>query len=135
MKILIVLFVMMALVVFGASSAMAQGATEIKDFACWIIPADSGLPDALTTKDKTKAVESASGNVNFTCKFKFDPKKYPGLIKKAVKHEGFPCGTQFGVTKNTSAVTTPGGQVTLVCKIKPPKPEAKPAKPVKPVKP
>lgn len=127
-KLLTVIIAMMTLVVFGASSALAQGATEVKDFACWIIPADSGLPVALTTKDKTKAVESASGNVNFTCKFKFDPKKYPGLIKKAVKHEGFPCGTQFGVTKNTSAVTTPAGQVTLVCKIKPPKPPEKPPK-------
>ncbi len=128
MKKLTVMLVMMALVFVGASSAMAEEATVIKDFYCQIIAADSGLPVILTTKDKTKTVESASGNVNFTCKFKFDPKKYPGLIKKAVKHEGFPCTTQFGMTKNTSAVTTPAGQVTLVCKIKPPKPEAKPVK-------
>lgn len=132
MKKLTVLFVMMAFVVFGASSVMAAEATTVKDFGCQIIPADSGLPDLLTTTNKTKAVEAASGNVNFTCRFKFDPKKYPGLIKKSVKHQGFPCITQFGLTKNTRSVTTPAGQVTLVCKIKPPKPAAKPAaKPVK----
>ena len=114
-KKVIFLLAMMAVVVFGASSAMAE-ATVIKEFGCQIIPADSGLPVLLTTTDKTSTVESASGNVNFTCRFTFDPKVYP--VKKTLQHEGFACSTQFGVTKNTSAVTTPGGQVTLKCKIK-----------------
>jgi hypothetical protein len=126
MKKLTVLFVTMAFLVFGASSVMAAGATEVKDFGCHIIPADSGLPVDISTTNKTKAVEAKSGNVNFTCHFKYDTKKYP--IKQTLKHSGFPCVTQFGVTKDTSAVTAPGGKITLVCKIKPPKPEAKPVK-------
>jgi len=116
MKKLPFLFVMIALVVFWASSAFAAQATVIKDFGCQIIPADSGLPVMLSTTDKTSTVESASGNTNFTCRFTFDTKVYP--VAKILKHEGFACATQFGVTNNTSAVTTPGGQVTLKCKIK-----------------
>lgn len=116
MKKLTVLFVIMVFAIFGASSAMAGEATVIKDFGCQIIPADSGLPILLSTTEKTQTVESASGNVNFTCHFTFDPKTYP--VEKTMKHEGFTCGTQFGSTNNTSAVTTPGGQVTLKCKIK-----------------
>lgn len=115
MKRFSILFIMMALLVFSTSSAMAE-ATVVKEFGCQIIPADSGLPITLMTNDKTQAVESASGNVNFTCRFTFDPKVYP--IAKTLKHEGFTCGTQFGVTNDTNAVTTPGGQVTLKCKIK-----------------
>lgn len=99
----------------NVSSAMAE-ATTVKEFDCIIIPADSGLPVVLYTKDKTKAVEASSGNVNFTCRFNFDPKQYP--ITNTIKKEGFICGTQFGMTTQTSAVTTPGGQVTLKCKIK-----------------
>ena len=109
-------FITIMFVFLWTSSAMAAEATVIKDFGCQIIPADSGLPVMLTTTDKTQAVESGSGNVNFTCHFKFDPKAYP--LEKNMKHEGFVCGTQFGMTQETSAVTTPGGQVTLKCKIK-----------------
>jgi hypothetical protein len=130
MKKLTVLFVIMAFVVCGASSAMAaEPAAHIKDTTCVISPAASGVPIMLTTKDREKSVESASGNVTLTCHFKFDAKKYK---VKAQKHEKFLCNTGFGLTKDSSSVTAPGGQVTLKCAIKPPKPAAKPVKPVKP---
>jgi hypothetical protein len=115
-KLLTVLIVMMALVVFGVSSSMAaEPAAHIKDKTCVISPAASGVPIMLTTTEQEKSVKSASGNVTLTCHFKFDAKKYK---VKAQKHEKFLCNTGFGLTKDSSSVTAPGGQVTLKCTIK-----------------
>ena len=108
-----------ALVGFRAHVANAAGATVIDDFGCLILDSDSGLPDILLSQD-SHTVQTPSGNVNFLCDFTFDPNLCPnGAGSPALRHQGFGCGTPFGVTTNTKAVTDcTAGTVHLSCQIK-----------------
>lgn len=113
-------FMFISLLIVCAGPALADGhdngATVIDDFGCQIIPADSGLPVFLFSND-SHVVTNSAGNTNFWCDFVFDTALCPS--DKAIKNKGFSCGTQFGSTTNTMAVTDcEYGVVHLKCQIK-----------------
>jgi hypothetical protein len=100
-----------------SSAAFADehlGATVIKEFGCQIAPADSGLSAFLFTTE-THIVNTPSGNTTLVCHFDV-PEELQDEVQKAMKHEGFGCGTQFGVTFDTFAVTNKN-RVLLNCSI------------------
>lgn len=101
--------------IVSGPTAQADPATVVDDFFCQIIPADSGLAVLLTTTETSHAVETPSGNVNFICHFDIPAGMEP---TGTLHHEGFACGTQFGVTTDTWSVTTKGGKVLLRCQVK-----------------
>jgi hypothetical protein len=115
-RIALVMVTGLALVALGfGTTAHADPATVVDDFFCQIIPADSGLAVTLTTTETSHVVETASGNVNFTCHFDIPAGMEPTAT---MHHEGFGCTTQFGATTDTWSVTTKGGKVLLRCQIR-----------------
>ncbi len=97
---------------FDASSG---GATVIKDFGCWLGPAEWGGPFPLYTDD-TQSVITPSGNTMLSCKFEIPDGFEP---PKAVRNSGFLCNTFMGPTNDSEAVATPGGNASLSCTIHP----------------
>ena len=63
------------------------------------------------------SVVTSSGNSQLVCKFDITAGQEPA---KATRAEGFGCGTFLGFTTDTKMVASPGGQATLVCKVRTP---------------
>jgi len=89
-----------------------NGATVIQEFGCFLSSSDSGLPISLSTNAKTQSVITPSGNTKLTCHFDIPDSYRPN---RAIKNEGFPCGTFLGTTTNSMSVVNPGGKAQLTC--------------------
>ena len=95
------------------------GATVITELGCIIIPPDWGGPFTLSTTD-THSVVTPSGNSKLTCHFVIPDGEAPD---RAMRFQGFLCGTPGGTTTNTWSVSSTQeddvlGTVTLQCQIK-----------------
>lgn len=104
----------LSLMGFIPTIANAQEATVIKEFGCWIIKEDSGLPIDLFTNDTDHSVTTSSGNSILQCHFDIPEGFEP---EETMKHTDFPCGTHLGLTYDSHAITTKGGRVHLRCKV------------------
>ena len=103
---------LIALAVF-CKEAVAEPATVIDDAGCQLLAADSGLPSTLLTTE-THATVTSSGNTVLSCHFVIPVGEEPA---KAIRNQGFPCGTFLGITNNSRVVSTPGGTASLTCQI------------------
>lgn len=101
--------------VAGAASE-ADSATVIHEGGCQILSRDSGLPYTIYTYEGTHSVVTPNGVTTLTCHFTFPKSVAP--VSAAV-YEGFRCATYTGLTLDSRSVVTPGGQITLICQIKP----------------
>lgn len=114
--------VVVALVCLSGVLATAEpggGATVITELGCIIIPADWSGDAVLFTTD-SHSVVTPSGNSKLTCHFEIPDGDAPD---RAMRFQGFPCGTPGGLTTNTWSVSSTQeddvlGTVLLQCMIK-----------------
>ncbi len=62
------------------------------------------------------SVVTSSGNSTLVCKFDIPEANRPATATQAT---GFGCGTFLGLTFDSRMTASPGGQATLVCKVRP----------------
>ena len=103
-----------AAALLSSGTANAQ-ATVIDDIGCGILATDygTGAGSNLASTDSITVV-TPSGNTQLTC---FFDASGAGVPAKAVKMEGFPCGTLLGSTTDTQSIATPKGRVVLKCHV------------------
>lgn len=94
-----------------------NSAQIVKDGGCFgFVPdGNGGATTGLFNPEGAHAVSTKSGNVTLVCHFDIPEGFEPA---KAVKADGFLCGTYFGLTNDSRVLATPGGKATLICKIK-----------------
>lgn len=95
------------------------GATVATELGCVITSADWSGSFALFTTD-SHSVITPSGNSKLTCHFVIPDGEAPD---RAMRFQGFDCGTPGGLTTNTWSVSSTQkddvlGTVTLQCQIK-----------------
>lgn len=98
----------------NAALASAEGATVMNEFGCTLLSIDSGLAIDLFTTDPVHSTVTPSGNTVLSCHFDIPDGFEP---PRAIRNDGFLCGTFAGVTNNSMSVATPGGTATLTCQI------------------
>lgn len=98
------------------ANGQGSGAVVQQDFGCSLAASDSGLGVSLFTTDMTHEVDTPDGTTCLVCHFDIPEGEEPA---KAIKNEGFPCGTFGGLTYDSKSVVTPGGKATLRCQIEP----------------
>lgn len=101
------------------AAAQSDNAAQVyKDLSCFMfVPNEQGMPiGGVSSPDAAHVVATKNGGSKIVCQFDIPEGLAPS---KAVKVEGFNCGTYFGLTNDSFAVATPGGKLTLVCKIHP----------------
>jgi hypothetical protein len=98
----------------GISSALAEGASVIRDETCTLTANETVYTATRTIRIVTK---SARNVVNLTCKFDI-----PDYTSGLFQDRGFPCvvETVTGpvVTNSSTATISPAGKGTLVCRVK-----------------
>ena len=110
-----------SVLMLAASTAIADPAAVITEFGCnGFVPDENGGSMGGITTTKSHNVETGSGVVKLTCQFEHDFD-----LPQAYGAQGFPCGVPVDggeegleVTNDTMMLAAPGGQATLVCKIK-----------------
>jgi hypothetical protein len=111
-------FIIAASLAFSSAAPSVRarsGATVIKRFECVIVPGDSGLPLVLISDKVSHEVDTASGNSILQCHFNIPKDFIPG---RTLHHQGFLCATFLGLTTDSRSVTTRGGKVVLICRVK-----------------
>ena len=98
------------------ANGQGSGAVVDKDFECYLSAGASGLGVDLWTTDMTHDVGTPGGTASLVCHFDIPDGEEPA---KAIKNEGFLCGTHSGLTDDSKSVVTPGGKATLRCQINP----------------
>jgi hypothetical protein len=105
---------------FFAATVQANGsAIIITDTTCYLLASDGG--SFLSTKSKEVSINNKNGIDIVTCKG-IQPAKAPRPAKAIhldYSSTGLSCDTTRGPTKDWMETITPGGQVTLTCKIVP----------------
>lgn len=98
-----------------ADDAVAASRTAVvKDFRCSISAGASGLGAPLSTEGRTHAVTNQNGSL-LQCDFDIPEHLRPD---RTVVNSGFQCGTYMGVTYDSKAVATPGGNLHLKCQVR-----------------
>ena len=108
-----------SILLLGASVAFADSAAVIDDFLCDIrVYDENGGYITFSTTDQSHKVITDSGVRILTCHFDHDLD-----LPYAIGDQEFLCGIKVDevveLTSDSKFLATPGGQATLVCKIKP----------------
>ncbi len=93
-----------------STSSPNEAASIQKGFGCGVIDGDGF---GVFTPDGRISVVTSSGNTTLICK----AKGVANSTGKAVRFEGFACGTALGLTFDSQNIVSASGNVTLRCRI------------------